>query len=85
MPEGMAVRAERASPLPEHVKDAVAQISAMQASHHGEATLMERFTDSIISVIGTSTFLFCVGGFTIAWVGIRFSLSGWIDPPPFPT
>jgi uncharacterized membrane protein len=78
------VKVERAAPMPQHVKDAVAQISAMQASHHGEATFMERVTDRIIAVIGTSAFLFYVAAFTVAWVAVGLSFPRWIDTPPFP-
>ena len=84
MPEGLAVKTDRPVPMPQHVQDAVAQISAMQAAHHSEATAMERLTDTVISIIGTSLFLVCVGFFTIVWIVIGFASSGWFDRPPFP-
>ena len=85
MPEGVALKSERTTPMSQHVKDAIEQISVMQASHHSEATPMQRLTDRIISIIGTSTFLLFVAGFTLVWgiAGFAFPTS-WIDAPPFP-
>ncbi len=56
----------------------------MQASHHGEATPAQRITDRAVSLIGTSTFLSCVGGFAVAWITAGYLIPGWFDAPPFP-
>ncbi len=75
--------ADHSVPMPQHVRDAIDHITGMQNSHYREATRMERITDRVTAVLGTSTFLFCVAGFTAAWVLLGFGLRSWIDAPPF--
>src|ERR1700761_1328801 len=76
---------ERPAPTPQHVRQAIQQITAMQVTHHREATGAERLTDRVISVLGTPTLLVCVAAFTSIWVAIGFAFpTSWVDAAPFP-
>ncbi len=78
------MRPERSDPLPQHIRDAIEQISAMHVSHHSEASPMERFTDWATSALGTPTALIVILLFAVSWivVGACFP-SVWFDPSPF--
>jgi uncharacterized membrane protein len=77
------MKVERARP--QHVKDAIAQIAEMHASHHREATAMDRLADRVICALGTGTFLFCILGFTGLWILASAAFPhAWFDQPPYP-
>ena len=77
-----------ASPiLPAHIEDTVGAIARLQAQHEGEATTLERLTETVTATLGTPGALLTLLLMATGWAGAN--LAGvWLgyrapDPPPF--
>ncbi len=73
--------------LPSHIEETIRSIAKLQASHHDQASPLQRLADRATAFIGQPKFLLVIMPIVLLWITVNLALQAAdiapLDPPPF--